>query len=491
MKRFLSMILMVTLFLTTAIFTPALADDPAEITFAYLASTTFADQEMVNQAISDLALKELNMTVNVLPMTFGVRDQQLQLMLTSGEPLDIFPQNSFNMATYVDSGFVVDLSDYTDMMPNTMQWVGMDDLKCCNVGGYIWGVTTMRERANPAGVVMRKDILDAIGVDAADIQSLDDLTAVYAKVHEAYPNMVVFGGNNTITLAAQSDMAGTMDPLNDEFGVLGNYGDNLTVINEYETESWRTLVDFARIWWNEGYTSKNMPTSSDSGEALMAAGNLFSFPCNLKPNTAQEKKSQTGYEVATYMVTDPLTSTTSTNGLGFCVSGTTENVENAVKFLDWAEGSGEFNDLLNFGIEGVHWVEAEDGTATFPEGMDVSNCGYHLDWGWAIPNQFAGHLWEGNDVNLYEQYQEFRDNAHHSIAYGFSFDSSSVVNEVIACQAVVNQYLTPISTGSVDPEENIEAFNKALYNAGLQTIMDEKQRQLDAWAVENGVTVDK
>lgn len=464
-------------------------EDPVDLTLVYMVATTFAEQDDVSAAMAELALKEMNVNLSVIPMTFGVRDEQLQLMLTSGEPLDIFPQNSNQMASYVDSGYVIDLSEYKDIMPNTMKWVGEADLNCCNVGGYVWGVTTMRERANPNGIVMRKDILDDIGVSIDDIKTLDDMTEVYAKVKEKYPDMVCYGGTSTMGLGHQSDMAGTHDPLNDELGVLANYGeDNLTVINEFESDSFIELVKTCREWWNAGYISKDMPTSTDSGEALMAAGNLFSYQCNLKPNTAAEKKSQTGYDVVTFMVTDPVTTTTSTNGLGFCVSGTSENPEKAVAFLDWLVGSGEMNDLMNFGIEGVHWVEAEDGTATYPEGVSLENCGYHLDWGWAIPNQFAGHLWEGNDPDMYESYVEFQNNAHHSKAYGFSFDSSNVVNEVIACQAVLTEYLPGLTIGSVDVETELAAMNEALYAAGLQKVMDEKQAQLDAWAEEHGVS---
>lgn len=463
----------------------AAGEEPYEVSFMYPVSGTFADQDKVNEAINELALKEINMKVNVIPITFGTRDEQLQLMLTSGEALDIFPQNSYNMATYVDSGYVVDLNEYTNSMPNTLKWVGMDDLKCCNVGGYIWGVTTMRERANPNGIIMRTDILKELGFDPDKIITLDDVTKVFAAVKKAHPDMIVFGGTNTATLPSHSDQANSCDPLNDELGVLEDYGQSLKVVNEYETKEFTGLVKQMRQWWNAGYISKDMPTCTDTGETLMAAGKLFSYEACYKPNTVAEKKSQTGYDVSVIKVSEPLCTTTSTNGLGYCVASTAKDPAKAVQFLDWAEGSGELNDLLNFGVEGVDWVEGADGTATFPQGVTLQNCGYHLDWGWAIPNQFAGHLWEGNDADLYDQYKAFRDNAHKSKAYGFCFDSSSVTDQIIACKTVTDKYMTAICTGSVDPDTELKKMNKELYDAGLQDIMNEKQKQLDAWLAEN------
>ena len=34
----------------------------------------------------------------------------------------------------------------------------------------------------------------------------------------------------------------------------------------------------------------------------------------------------------------------------------------------------------------------------------------------------------------------------------------------------------------MDPDQALKEFNDALYAAGLQKIMDEKQKQLDEWA---------
>lgn len=456
--------------------------EEVDLTLVYCVSGTMADQEMVNEEIERLAKEQLNVNLTVMPMTIVEAMQQISLMVASGESIDVFPAWAMSIASFVDSGYVLDLTDYLDNMPNTLKWVGREDVECCNVGGYIWGVTTMRERCNPQGIEMRTDILNELSINPDDIKTLDDITNVFAQVKENYPDMVVFGGASTEGLGNAADMAWICDPLNDELGVLDNYGEELVVVNEFETEYWKGLVKKAREWYEAGYTSKDMPTSTDAGMTLVMAGNLFSYIDNYKPNTEAERKSQTGMDLSIIPITEPISHTTSVCGIGYSVNGVSKHPERAVELLDWVIGSPEVNDLMNFGVEGVHWVENEEGTVSFPEGVTASNCGYHLDWGWAIPNQFAGHLWEGNDPDLYEQYQEWRASARKSAAYGFSFDSSPVIDEVIACRAVLDEYLPPLTTGSVDPEQGIAEMNQALYDAGLQTVMDEKQRQLDEWA---------
>jgi putative aldouronate transport system substrate-binding protein len=346
----------------------------------------------------------------------------------------------------------------------------------------------MRERCNPQCITVRKDIFDELGFKVEDIKTLDDITAVFAAVKEAHPEMVVFSGSSTDGVGHNGDMAGNCDPLNDKLGVLDHWGEeDLKVVSWYDTEYWNNLIKYDRMWYEAGYISKDMPTNTDSGATLFAAGNLFSYSENWKPNTRAEKASQYGFDVEVLSYSEPVRTTTSTSGLGYAVSGVTKYPDRAVELLDWLFGSAEVNDLMNFGVEGEDWVAVSDKIADYPEGKDINSVGYHLDWGWAIPNQFAGHLWTGNDEDLYEQYQEFRNNAHGSKAYGFSFDSTRVVDEVIACQAVVDEWLPQISTGSVDPEIAVPQFKEALDAAGLQTVIAEKQRQLDEWAAANGV----
>ena len=51
---------------------------------------------------------------------------------------------------------------------------------------------------------------------------------------------------------------------------------------------------------------------------------------------------------------------------------------------------------------------------------------------------------------------------------------------------VIEQYLPALVCGSVDPEVDIPEFTQRLQDAGLQTIIDSKQAQLDAWLAESG-----
>lgn len=62
---------------------------------------------------------------------------------------------------------------------------------------------------------------------------------------------------------------------------------------------------------------------------------------------------------------------------------------------------------------------------------------------------------------------------------------SEVKTEVAAVQAVLDQYRLPLENGVIDPDENLPKFINALKEAGIDTVIAEKQRQLDEWAEKN------
>ncbi len=458
-------------------------EEPYHATLMYFVASDSKDQSLVNDAVNKLAKEQLNMTIDLIPITIGSYMQQIQLMLSGGESLDVFPIFANNASTYVESQYVVNLAPMIEEKgKDILKVVGKEDVWCSSIGDFLWGITTMRERANPSGLVVRTDILNETGIKAEDLKTMDDITALYAKVKELHPEMICYGGTNTATIP---QILNVCDTLADGYGVLADNGQTTTVSNWYESDVFRSYVDVMRNWYQKGYSSQDLPTSTDSGEALMKAGNLFSFSLYYKPNTKQEKDDQTGYDTTLIPITQPLLTTTTTSGLGYGIANNSENPEKAMELLNWLYSNGEVNDLLNWGIEGKHWVLQNDGTLNYPEGITIANCGYHQNFGFAIPNQFAAHVWAGNDPKVFDKYADIRKNAVTSKAYGFTYSSAEVLNELAAVTAVKEQYLNSICSGSVDPETTISEFNKALYNAGLQKIIDAKQKQLNDWLSNN------
>ena len=147
--------------------------------YMYLVAQEGADQDAVEKAVDELAMKELNMHVDLIPVTIGTWNSQLPMMLASGEPLDIFIALSNQFSSYIDSGYVVNLADYQDDLKDAQETLG-EDFNAGYIGDFLIGTSQMKERAYPEGIVVRKDIFEELGYSVGEM--IDIITKWYEEV---------------------------------------------------------------------------------------------------------------------------------------------------------------------------------------------------------------------------------------------------------------------------------------------------------------------
>lgn len=458
-------------------------EDPYEVHFMYLVAAEGSNQATIVEKVNELTRKELNMTVDMMPMTFGSYNSTIAVSLAANEPLDMMPIFSASFPTYMDAGYLVNLYDYEDYLGGIKEQMG-DAYYAGDVGGFLCGFTEMKEWGFPVGLICRKDIFEDLGYSVEDFSIDPDDYSTFKQFDELFQNVkdstgiVPLGGTGTMGTQVYS----WFDGLGNNFGVLGNYAQDTTITNWYESEQYKQFALINKGWFDAGYTSADIATNQDSGELLMRAGNLFSFITYYKPNTTVEKLAQTGYETVVIPISaEGIKSNASISSLVYSLANASEDKIKAAQFMNFAYTNGDFMDLINWGVEGEDWIEDENGQAAFPEGIDANNVATHNDYGWGLPNQFVGHAWAGNPIDIWDQYRDYNDSMSKSVAYGFSFDSTVVTDQVANCTSVESEFTKAINFGTVDVESSIAEFNEKLYAAGLQDIMDAKQEQLDAW----------
>ena len=470
-------------------YTPNPDEEPYNVKFLYLLAQEGDHYDDIKAAVNEQCLKDINMTVEFIPVTYGTMDTTLNMMLPAGEALDVFTTWGSNSSTYLDSGYIRNWADYEQNLPDVKEWLG-DNINCCYIGDTWVVIPSNYERCAWTSFLVRNDILQELGhdvseyegIDVTDFSSFDKLTELFAEVKAAHPEMTVING----TMAMGMQNACYVDGLSDGFGVLENYGQTTTVTNWYESEQWKQICELNKVWYDAGYASADIVTNQDSIEPLLKAGNLFCGICNAKPNTKAEKLSQCAQDIEVIKISSTMLYTGNfTNG--FSLASASEDPAKAAAWYNWAFTSQEFNDLINWGIEGVDWVENDQGLATYPEGKDATSVGYHNDYGWIYPNQMVVHAWEGNDPDVWDSYIEFNKGDYVSKGHGFRYNNAPVIDQVVACTAVQDQYRKSRVYGAVaDIDATIAEFNEKLYAAGLQDIIDEKQRQLDEFLAAKG-----
>lgn len=447
----------------------------------------------VEAALNEITKEKIQATVKLQISSMGDYNQQLQLMLTGNEQVDVIGVPDAMVSSTVSGGQVIPLDDLLEQYGQGIKDAcGEELLRIGLYGDQMYFLPYIADQGIGYGYyVINKNLADRYNIDVTAIETYEDLEAAFAAIHENEPdvNVVVPRMAGNVSMVQNHY---TWDPLGDHFGVLDNYGQSLDVVNLFETDSYRTYVDMVHEWFLDGYISADAAAGILNGQDLMKADQAFCYSFNNKPGALEQEELNCGCELYDVQLL-PTFSYTSV-AWQWAIAANSTNQQKAMEFLNLMYTDSEFLNLLVYGIEGEDYVVREDGRIGYPDGIDSSNVEYSLAGSlWQFGNEFNAYIWETNDADLWEQTKKWNEEGDPSMpyytskAFGFRFDSSSVSNEIASVSNVYKEYAMSLEYGASDPAEVLDEMNEKLYDAGLQKIIDAKQEQLNAWAQKVGV----
>ena len=459
-------------------------DEPYTVTMV-LNGSTQPDEERIEQKINEILEPELNANLDIVVLPWASASQQLQLMLSGDEKIDVFYTQATNAVQYMNAGQIVDMSELIDKYgTNIKQIYGEDIAKINQIEGFVYGVPNQIERGSIPAVFMRKDLVEKYNIDTTQIKEPKDLESVFETVKAGEPDMTMLysinDGDTPVTRLFRGDNLSD----NNYLGVLMDQTNSTKLENFFATDWFKDTTTMLYNWYQKGYISQDAGTNTENWRTVCKAGNLFSLFFAYHPGTPVEFESSTGYEFEIVpFYNEPIINSSSYNGVTFSIAQNSENPEKTMEVLDYIYGSSEIMNLLNWGEQDKDYVieDADNGVINFPEGITSDNAGYNLNLGWELPNQFIAYKWTGSDPQLWEKMEEFNSSAKSSKAVGFLFDSSNYSSEIAALSNIVKQYSGALYSGSGDPDELIPELLEALDDAGINEVIQAKQEQLDAF----------
>ena len=459
-------------------------DEPYTVTMV-LNGSTQPDEERIEQKINEILEPELNANLDIVVLPWASASQQLQLMLSGDEKIDVFYTQATNAVQYMNAGQIVDMSELIDKYgTNIKQIYGEDIAKINQIDGFVYGVPNQIERGSIPAVFMRKDLVEKYNIDTTQIKEPKDLESVFETVKAGEPDMTMLysinDGDTPVTRLFRGDNLSD----NNYLGVLMDQTNSTKLENFFATDWFKDTTTMLYNWYQKGYISQDAGTNTENWRTVCKAGNLFSLFFAYHPGTPVEFESSTGYEFEIVpFYNEPIINSSSYNGVTFSIAQNSENPEKTMEVLDYIYGSSEIMNLLNWGEQDKDYVieDADNGIINFPEGITSDNAGYNLNLGWELPNQFIAYKWTGSDPQLWEKMEEFNGSAKSSKAVGFLFDSSNYSSEIAALSNIVKQYSGALYSGSGDPDELIPELLEALDDAGINEVIQAKQEQLDAF----------
>ena len=433
------------------------------------------DSQMVVDRINEYIAPLIQAQIHVTFIPQSSYRSRLNQVLDSREQLDLFLLSSGMKELYEDGRVAVLNELIRQYAPEIVTTVGEEYMQGAydvKTGEY-YAVPTCRDYSLRPGLEYRSDIAEKYGLDMENVRTVSDLSEVFASLKEQAPMIYPMAPNGIYK---------NWDNLGDGLGVLMYDRMDTTVVNLYETEEYREYLSLIRDWNQKGYlydTSRN----SGSNAYYLSSGFVFSCFANGKPGFVVQEIRNLNCPIGFLPLEEDSISTDRIAGWMWGIPQDSQYKEETMQFLNLLYHDKTVVDLWTYGIEGIHYdiLDEEQDIIGFPEGVDASSSGFPIFLEYTSGNQYLAHIWEGNPPTIWEEMKSFNDNAVRSKAFGFQYDDSEVRSEVIACSTVVQKYEEGFLHGIYDIDAMLPVLIGELREAGIERIIEEKQRQLDEW----------
>ena len=470
-------------------------DDMAEIVVMYPAMSSIPPGlSAVEYAINEITEKEINTHVKLLMTESGSHDQQLNLMMSANEQLDLvvtIPAGASSFSSMVSQN---QLKDITGLMethaPRALATVG-ELIKGTQINGRTYGLTCYNSFASGIYINMRTDVLKDLGMleKAEGMTSFTEfeelLTAVknsekwnyLAGIVPSDSRGSVLTHNTSVAYADKFADCKFMDNLGNSQAAVAVLDGSKTVEGTFATAEWRHNYEITKSWYDKGYVYKDSATTSEMGASLIKSNVAFAYTAQVELGSETSIDDNCGMDMTSVMITQiPITTGTLVK-YTWGVPSISKEPEAAVTFLEMLFSDTRIANLFAWGVEGMDYQVGADGVAGYIEGNEEP--AYHTV-PFLNPNKFTVLPWSGDDPNQNELAKENMAKAIHSPFLGFSADMSAVTSEVGAITNVIAEYQAQIASGAAD-EKTYEAFLEKLETSGIGKIIETYQKQLDQW----------
>jgi len=211
---------------------------------------------------------------------------------------------------------------------------------------------------------------------------------------------------------------------------------------------------------------------------MIRNGEAFAETVKNKPGMKMQESLKCEREMEIVQFGQPAISYNSMAAFPWMITKNSISPELSMKLLNLFYSDEDIMNLLAYGIEGIDYVETEDGHIRAPEGKKGNS---YYGGSWRLPNQFITKVWEGNPLNVWDQVKQYNEDALHSCEIGFNFNVFPVAQKYLKLQEIYDSYKPILESGLVNPENGLKQMLEELKQNGLDEVIAEKRRQFESW----------
>lgn len=473
----------------------------------YFHGSNVTDDSAVMEKVNEYLQEKLNVTLEPIWGTWGDFDTNAVLALQGGDDVDIYFTCSWSADEYnkfARDGYWVRLDDpennliekYASDLWSTLPEVLTNGASINGADGYgVYAVPGYKDIATQNCWDVNVPLLEKYGYTVDDIKNTDyygfgDIlkTVKEGEGDDFYP-LLVEGAvlermvTNSIIITGDSGTGNFMSYYLDPTDVSKPGSVGVNIVNKFGTDEFKKFAEQTREYYLAGYIDPAMANPNQANDVRsqkqLSGGYLIgtqSYSLGYELQASQER----GFEVAMVPCTDAYVDTTSSQGAMMAISTASKNPERAMMFLNLLNTDPTLMTMLNYGVEGVTY-ELQDGLVNFTEGRDA-----YQPWTNGVGNVTILTPTVAQGADFWDDFKAYYGSAKEIPLLGYSYNSENCETEMGAVANVVAEYMLPLCTGAVDPDATLPEFLDKLDAAGINTVLDDANAQLQEFLAAKG-----
>jgi putative aldouronate transport system substrate-binding protein len=486
---------------TAPVATTAPAANVPTLDWYFTIAGRYDDKEMV--AVEDAAnaiLAKDNIGAKVAFHVYTPTDAttKIPLVLNSGESCDLISFGTFTpIQPAISSGGIIPLED---LLPKDAPTVWGDFTQkawdSTKQGGHIYGALNFSIGGiSGAAMWVRKDLVDKYNFDWQSATTPAAWEPFFDEVLKNEKGVTPLISSDPFWGRAWWPNQNGYDPITTSIGAKGDFGGSIAVkmddptrkvVSVVDTPEYKAAVTLNRQWYLKGYYLKTPPADAEMGSIRGNKGfSAFYVPFGgFGSTSAMAKNEWAGVPILTAFVQSPLVQTLYSSGSTYGVCTTSKHPDLAVKFIEEMNTNVDLLNLLNYGIQGKDWVwqDQTNKIVTFPAGVDGTTVGWNPNTYWQFGDARLMYLTSPDDIGLADRVATAKKTAIFSNMAGFTLDPTNIESDIANVSSAATQYCDPVDKGLVDVDAGIKACHDGLKAAGIDNVIAEVQKQVDAWA---------
>lgn len=464
----------------------AKAEEEVTLKFYFGGDKKAATDEVWSKISDYVKDKGLNVKFDINFIPFNDFKDKMLVMAASGDNWDLnFDGDWLSYNQMAAKGSYMALNDLLPQYaPNLYKkYEEQGTLSAATIDGNIVGLPWTMKMNQRQFVTWRSDLTEKAGINVAkdSVKTIEDTENLLRELRKAYPNMKL---NRTGPLTLIKIREEWID-LN-QHG-LGYYlGDPAMKIQPIEQQPfYKEAAVKAREWYDEKLINRDAMIDKTDGAAEWRNGkSVFTLTSHEWVN-ADPGFSDPSFKLESSLIYPDKKQVNRTPLANVAaINRNSKHPDRVLRFLDMIETDRTLYDLVQYGIEGKTY-KLDGDTAVYPDGMSTTTSNY-MEWGgqWAFwkPQFMRPTSTYPKDFWLHEAEFASEPINVNSPLDGLFVSEEPMKNELAKRDQAIEEFNKPIEFGTVkDPEKAVDDYIEKQKKNGLDKIIAETQKQVDAF----------